>query len=118
MSSSRFDRTAHNFLSWHGWPEAPSPVDQLLMKIQRWNCWSIRHGSRAENAIALRRIARVVEYQLSIAEPAPINIMGLKGWMVGRSEDRARPTIVFCHRNKRIRDVVRDIIKKHGGLAP
>jgi hypothetical protein len=68
-------------------------------------------------AIDIRRIIGVLGLYLSSAESAPIDMRGLQSWMVGKSPNGAHPTIVFCHRSRRIRDTVRDIIRKHGSLA-
>jgi len=43
---------------------------------------------------------------------------GMQSWMIGKSQDKAYPTIVFCHRSRRIRDNVRNVIRRHGGLDP
>ncbi|KAI9765087.1 MAG: hypothetical protein M1840_007794 [Geoglossum simile] len=118
LPAARFDSKIRSFLSWSRWPDPQLSIDQLIMDVQGWSCWSIRRGSPAETAIDIRHNIEVLRLRLSTAEPAPIDMRGMQSWMVGKSPDRAYPTIVFCHRSERIRTSVRDIIRKYGKFAP
>lgn len=111
-------RTAGLF--WRSpWPSPEESTGMLILQIKQWFCWDVLPGSPADRSLRREDINEALVNNLSKDEPGPIGLWNWFYWMVGKSQETANPTIIFCHGfHKRIRDKARNIIKEHVTLAP
>src|SRR5215469_8980509 len=118
-TTERFD---HSFGGFHLRPRPtwPNPNDSIGIHLQnygRWQCWSILANSAAAvyfDDDLRTKIECDLEARLAENESAPVDAWCCEYWMVGKANQTACPTAVFCHGfDANLRRKARTIIKEH-----
>lgn len=94
------------------WPDPDKSVGVFHRKLGRYSCWEVVGLARED----FDRISDEIKIYLERnSDPAPYPVIWTM-YMIGRLENTARPTIMFCSKDKASRKTIRDVIEKSGIL--
>lgn len=94
------------------YPDAEKSVGMFYRKMGLENCWEVVGPARAEFEQIAKEIKDFLEKNF---EPTSTPVLWTM-YMIGRSENTARPTILFCSKEADCRKAVRKFIEKSGIL--
>ena len=94
------------------WPNPQGSIGEWLSKMGSHNCWEAI-GSAREQWI---RLARDIQKHLEDChDPIPKGVIW-SGYMIGRTKETAKPTVLFCSIDPSSRKQVRKIVLTSGLL--